>query len=72
MLAELIIYDTCLVVFYFQAFEKDADTNDKEASDEVFAQIMHLMQSMQLLGNPPKELVGEAPLPTSPEECSIS
>ena len=44
--------------------EKDSDTSEKKKKR--FDKVMALMQEMQNLGHPPKELVGESPSPTDP------
>lgn len=44
--------------------EKDSDTSEKKKKR--FDKVMVLMQEMQDLGHPPKELVGESPSPMDP------
>ena len=44
--------------------EKDSDTSEKKKKR--FDKVMALMQEMQNLGHPPKELVGESPSPIDP------
>mgnify|MGYP001234800745 CR=1 FL=1 len=44
--------------------EKDSDTSEKKKKR--FDKVMALMQEMQNLGHPPKELVGESPSPMDP------
>ena len=44
--------------------EKDSDTSEKKKKR--FDKVMALMQEMQNLGHPPKELVGESPSSTDP------
>ena len=55
-------------------FESSEAEDDEEKSAH-FERIMDLMHSMQLLGNPPKELVGEAGtdfMPGLPDQCKVS
>merc|ERR1712223_748967 len=55
-------------------FEEEDEKKDTEAmKKERFGAIMGMMQEMQALGHPPKELTGETEgPPTMPQECSIS
>merc|ERR1712004_477098 len=55
-------------------FEEEDEKKDTEAmKKERFGAIMGMMQEMQALGHPPKELTGETEGPPSmPQECSIS
>lgn len=67
-------------------FEEEKEEDGKEAKKERFDKIMGLMQDMQALGHPPKELVGEGGsqgglefdamgnpiLPGVPDQCVVS
>eukprot|EP00088_Acartia_fossae_P017791 TRINITY_DN20191_c0_g1_i1.p1 TRINITY_DN20191_c0_g1~~TRINITY_DN20191_c0_g1_i1.p1 ORF type:complete len:260 (+),score=81.69 TRINITY_DN20191_c0_g1_i1:82-861(+) len=60
-------------------FEKDDIGGTDEGKKENFQKILTLMEEMQKLGHPPKDLVGDAGLPAfpggaggSPDQCSIS
>jgi peroxin-19 len=47
-------------------YEEEKDSDSTEMKKKRFDKVMALMQEMQNLGHPPKELVGESPSPTDP------
>lgn len=47
-------------------YEEEKDSDSTEKKKKRFDKVMALMQEMQNLGHPPKELVGESPSPTDP------
>jgi len=58
----------------FKFEEEDAEKDTEAMKKERFEAVMGMMQEMQALGHPPKELTGErgeGP-PAMPQECSVS
>ena len=65
-------------------FDRDLDKAPEAEKKQSFERIMELMQSMQMLGNPPSDLVGESnkgpldfdaqgnPFMKDPEQCKMS
>jgi len=58
----------------FKFEEENAEKDTEAVKKERFAAVMGMMQEMQALGHPPKELTGETGdgPPAMPQECSIS
>ncbi len=60
-------------------FERPISDDDGEEKKRQFDKVMNLMQAMQMLGNPPKEICGEAPNVAGmmgggggPDQCKMS
>ncbi len=53
-------FDLCQQIV--REFDRELDDDDgEEDKQRQFEKVMNLMQAMQMLGNPPKEICGEAP-----------
>ena len=75
-------YDITRKICY--CFEEENDADSEAVKKARFDKIMGLMQDMQQLGHPPKELVGDMPagvefdamgqpiLPGVPDQCVVS